>query len=741
MSAASAPDNGHKPVPSVEIATRMRPATRVGLLGAGYIAQAHAKAILALPQLELHAICDRVDVRARALADEFGVPHVYDSIDTLAASDCDAVHVLLPPAFHLDAARTLIAAGKAVLLEKPMGPDAAACHALDAFARERGVRLGVSHNFLFLGAYEAVRDAVHAQRYGGVDQLTLNWLYELPQLHFGPFDGWMFDAPRNLVLELGSHLAAFALDLVGPVDIVASHSDDGVVLPGGKLVMRKWHAIGRAGRTNLVFNLATTPGRADRSFSLRSLGALVHFDFDKAVGWVDAQASDNPVIDNLINSRRAVQQIGGRAAANFGRYFGRALRKRAGANPFLDGIARSVATFYRDGPVDPRHSAEFGARVIELCSAIAAQGLRQAAISQVPAQAASGPVQAGPVQAGPAQTGWPAPADTLVIGGTGFIGKPLVRRLCEDGRRVRVLTRNRSAARLELAGLDVDIVQGWHGNADDLKGALAGIRIVYHLAKAEGKRWDDYVRQDIEPTRLLALACIEAGAERLIYTGTIDSFDSARPNTVIATNSPTDRAIGIRNLYARSKAACEVLLTDLAKTRGLPLVIARPGIVIGAGSPPTHLGVAQFLSPTHVRYFGNGENKLPFILVDDVAEALARAATAPGIEGQQLLLSDVPLLSARDYVAAMGEAAGVVITAEPRPIWRYWAPDWAKELLKAAIRHPNRRKSALHDWACKAHLARYDATATYTLLDWQPAGTRDALVARAIKPSVDRFLK
>jgi hypothetical protein len=57
MSAASAPDNGHKPVPSVEIATRMRPATRVGLLGAGYIAQAHAKAILALPQLELHAIC------------------------------------------------------------------------------------------------------------------------------------------------------------------------------------------------------------------------------------------------------------------------------------------------------------------------------------------------------------------------------------------------------------------------------------------------------------------------------------------------------------------------------------------------------------------------------------------------------------------------------------------------------------------------------------------------------------
>ena len=350
--------------------------TRIGLLGAGYIAQAHAEAIRALPHLKLHAVCDRSEVRAQALATEFGAPNVYNSIEALSASDCEAVHVLLPPAFHLDAARSLIAAGKAVLLEKPMGPDASACHALDAFARQKGVRLGVSHNFLFLDGYQAIRDGVHAQRYGAIDQLTLNWLYELPQLQFGPFDGWMFDAPRNLVLELGSHLAAFALDLVGQVEIVASHSDNGVVIPGGKIVMRKWHAIGRAGRTTLTFNLATTPGRADRSFSLRSLGTLAHFDFDKGVGWVDAQASDNPVIDNLVNSRGAARQIRHQANVNFRRYFTRALSKRAGANPFLDSITRSVAAFYREGTLDPRLSAEFGARVIELCSSIAAEGLQ-----------------------------------------------------------------------------------------------------------------------------------------------------------------------------------------------------------------------------------------------------------------------------------------------------------------------------------------------------------------------------
>ena len=119
-------------------------------------------------------------------------------------------------------------------------------------------------------------------------------------------------------------------------------------------MLRKWYALGSADGTSIVFNLATTPGRVDRSFSLRSLGALIYFDFDKGIGWIDAQASDNPVIDQLVNSRSVARQIGRSAIRNFGRYFGRSLRKRGGANPFLDSISRSVAAFYANGPLDAR---------------------------------------------------------------------------------------------------------------------------------------------------------------------------------------------------------------------------------------------------------------------------------------------------------------------------------------------------------------------------------------------------
>lgn len=699
---------------------------RIGLLGAGYIVKSHAKAIQGVGGATLHAVCDRAAGRARATAEEFGIPHVFDSIEALAASDCDAVHVLLPPSLHVPAARQLIEAGKSVFLEKPMGTDAQSCRDLAALAAERRVRLGVNHNFLFSRAYERIRDTVKGREVGEIDHLTLNWLFELPQLQFGPFDIWMLAEPRNLVLELGSHLAAFALDLLGTVDIVAAHADAAIALPGDKRAFRKWTAIGKSGRASLTINISLTPGRVERSLSLRALGMTAHLDFHKGVAWTEQQASDNPIFDDFTNSRRIAKSLRASAYGDVRQYLARALRKAPAGNPFEDSILRSIDAFYRPGPVDPRHDAGFGAEVIALCETIAE---RAGVNSPAPAAAASAQEQA------------PAEPRVLVVGGTGFIGKRLVDSLVRRGHAVRVLTRNANAARLELGGPGVEVMQGSHGDAATLDRALQGIDIVYHLAKAEGKRWADYVANDIEPTRALADAALRHGIKRFVYTGTIDSYSSDNASVRITGETPLDSALRGRNLYAQSKAACEALLRQKAETQGLPLVIARPGIVIGRDSPPWHLGVAQFVSPTHVRFWGDGANKLPFILVEDVADALAIAADAPGIEGKSLLLTDAPLMSAQDYVDEVAAYSGTSIRTEQRPTWRYWISDWVKEQVKTLVRHPNRRRSTLHDWGCRSHRAVYDSTSTQVLLGWKPAGTSEALIERGIRASVDRFMR
>ena len=67
----------------------MSESTRVGLLGAGYILDAHAQALMAIPDVVLHAVCDVSRGRAAKAAAKYRIPHVFDSIDALAASDCD----------------------------------------------------------------------------------------------------------------------------------------------------------------------------------------------------------------------------------------------------------------------------------------------------------------------------------------------------------------------------------------------------------------------------------------------------------------------------------------------------------------------------------------------------------------------------------------------------------------------------------------------------------------------------
>ena len=67
--------------------------------------------------------------------------------------------------------------------------------------------------------------------------------------------------------------------------------------------------------------------------------------------------------------------------------------------------------------------------------------------------------------------------------------------------------------------------------------------------------------------------------------------------------------------------------------------------------------------------------------------------------------------------------------------------DAAKELVKHAIHHPNRKRPSYHDWACRRHIARYDSAATRTALGWKPAGTREAIIEKGIVAAVRRYMR
>ncbi|WP_373488550.1 NAD-dependent epimerase/dehydratase family protein, partial [Blastomonas sp.] len=238
-----------------------------------------------------------------------------------------------------------------------------------------------------------------------------------------------------------------------------------------------------------------------------------------------------------------------------------------------------------------------------------------------------------------------------------------------------------------------------------------------------------------------ARACIEAGVKRLIYTSTIDSYYAGGGAGRITERTPLDRNIDRRNSYARAKATIESLLVEMHRTDGLPVVIVRPGIVIGAGGNPFHWGVGKWASESVVQTWGDGNNMLPLVLVDDVAQAMVLAMETPGIEGRSYNLIDAPMLSARDYIAAVERLAGYHVDIHTTPIWKFYLDDLAKWPVKRLVGHPDgTRMPSYHDWESRTQKAEFDCTATREELGWTPISDPQKMVTQGVGGSLAAWL-
>jgi predicted dehydrogenase/nucleoside-diphosphate-sugar epimerase len=666
-------------------------AFRVALLGAGYIADWHRRALRFVPEARIVAVCDRVEGRAAAVAAAAGARAYASLAEMLGAERLDAVHVLLPPDQHFAAAREILAAGVAVLLEKPMCTTAEECAELERLAAQRGVRLAVSHNFLFDPGFERLVHDVRTGRLGPLDALTVTWNRELPLLQNAPPGAWMLAAPGNILLEIGSHLLAHVVEAAGVPRELAVRADRALELPGGRRFLRRWRIDGTASGAAVSIDACFAPGFPE--YRVHARGALGAATADLERGTYTFERSSFAPADLARFTTAAATAAA--LALQTARGVADAVLAKAGArrpaNPFEASIAGALRAFYaglaRPGDLDPRITAPRPARALD--------------------------------------------CETLVLGGNGFIGRALVSKLLAGGAPVRVLSRTAAGLPEDPHGR-LDVVLGSRNDPVALDRALRGVRVVYDLARSQGPAWEDFLREDVGGARAVGERCLAHGVQRLVYASTIDVYYAGAAGSTIDEATPHDAHLARRNLYAQAKAAAERELLALQE-RGLPLVIARPGIVIGEGASPMHGGAGEWSGLGAVATYGSGDAPLPLVLVDDCAEALARMKDAPGLDGREFNLVGPPLLTARDYLDALERSGGLALRRAARPIWRFFAADAAKWLVKVAVRHPGRtRRPSYRDFASRTFRARFDASAARATLGWAPCSDAQALVERGI---------
>lgn len=139
-----------------------------GLLGCGRIAKRHAE-LLGTGQIagaRLAAVCDIIPERARAYGERFSVPWFSNMDDMLALPDVDAVSVLTPSGMHADHAIAVAAAGKQVIVEKPMALRLEDADAMIRACDAAGVKLFVVKQNRFNVPVLKAREALDAGRFG-----------------------------------------------------------------------------------------------------------------------------------------------------------------------------------------------------------------------------------------------------------------------------------------------------------------------------------------------------------------------------------------------------------------------------------------------------------------------------------------------------------------------------------------------------------------------------------------------
>lgn len=706
---------------------------RAAIIGAGYISDFHVKAIQKQTNSQLVAVCDLNESAAKRLASGQENVNIYNDLDKmLEEANLDVVHVLTQPDSHFFLAKKVIEAGCHAIIEKPVTANLEEAKALQELASKNNVRVAVNHNFVFSRPFNALRKALDEGALGPLKSIRVVWKKGLPPINVGPWNLWMLREPGNILFETGSHSLSELLAIVNEPEIKSVDARFPKTLPSGSTFYRRWNITALSGPVSIQIDTCFDQGYEQHFVEVEGMFGVARADiendvfiFDKPTG----RAYDPERFHVNINTglSRAFQ-----AFKTYSSYIASKFIASATGAPYETSMFNGISNCYDE-------IAKKSKRIESSIDYAITISKTAEAIKDFLPEEKAGNEYLSPI---PETVSEPKlDATVLIVGASGFIGKRLLMALQEKGTKVRAIVRNASS----LVGVEIksncEIMVGDFRNQDIMEKALSGIDVVYHLAVAHGNSLEGYLKADVEPTKAFIKQCQAHSIKRFIYTGTIDSLYLGPGAGKVKESDGVDSKIERRNNYAHSKSIAENHLNLLHETDNFPVVIIRPAIVLGAGGPVNHVGVANWSGLGLCSFWGDGLHKLPLILVDDVVSGLISAMETEEIEGNTYNLSAESCISAQEYVAEVEAVLGSKITKTYTHYLKHYLGDMTKWLIKIPARHPDsKRIPSIRDWRCREQHASFDTSKAQKDLNWQPTNDREIILEKGVREPARLFL-
>jgi nucleoside-diphosphate-sugar epimerase len=269
----------------------------------------------------------------------------------------------------------------------------------------------------------------------------------------------------------------------------------------------------------------------------------------------------------------------------------------------------------------------------------------------------------------------------LVTGGGGFIGSNLVRALLERGDTVKVLDNFSTGNRANLAGLDVEVIEGELRSYERVHNAVRGAEVVFHLGALGSvpRSVQDPLTSsavNVEGTLNVLLAARDNGVRRVVYSSSTSVYGMSRQRPT-SESSPVDPI----SPYGVAKLAAERYCVSFSRVYdSFESVVLRYFNVFGPRQSPysqyaavVPLFIAAIADGEPIMIHGDGEQSRDFTYVGNCVDATLAAAEAADASGRIFNVAGGRPASVNEVADTIGQLLG-------KPVEKHHAPARAGDI-------------------------------------------------------------
>lgn len=617
---------------------------RIGIIGAGLIADTHVEAIKASVPDAVIFVVDPLPGKAELLRRKYDLAGSSVDLSEMLAEGLFSVHILSPPHLHVCHARQCLEAGCHVLVEKPLCFDVTEARELYELARARGLSLCVDHSLLFQPSVLRMRKIFAEQPRQRILQLDSFYGLDaeeglgavLPAAH------WKRSMPGGSLMDSLVHPVSLAIGLTGtPHDLVVANSSE----PGAEQLKVMWRAGGTL--VTVAISQGAQPFRRTTTVVTSEMTCVVDHSTEvlSVLGQGFGPRSLKKLMTNLTYSARLV--LG--TTQTVWNVFRKKLLQNPGARALIHAYYRHLAG-EGEMPIP-------GSAVLDTTLALQEIG---SALGPLTPPAIVNSAQ----ETGSDRTPATPPRGVLVTGASGFLGRHLCDALLARGG-FRVLAQVRrganadklpSASLLEKRYLDFDYL-----NAEELGALLKDVETVVHCAHAAGaKTWRDYERRNVGHSLALYEAAAAAGCPRFVHVSSLAVYGvQPRGPMPLDETAPLSNGTSGWDFYIRSKARAEEVLQERAARGGPELLVLRLGLLY---SPEGQRLFSKSIPTQNGRLFiciGSGRNHLPYTRVDSIAAQIVSILEQEPFPTGVFNLAGDQKENLKDFLVSRSERLGV----------------------------------------------------------------------------------